>query len=118
MSYLFGSILAVPTSDLIIMLVLNVIIIALTAAFYKELQAISFDETFAFVVNVPVDRLYLMLVSLIAITVVMTMRVVGLDHGHCPAHHARGNCRIVRQRYETHDGAFCRIECSVHLYRA
>ena len=50
----------------------------LTVAFYKELQAISFDETFAFVVNVPVDRLYLMLVSLIAITVVMTMRVVGL----------------------------------------
>ena len=78
MSYLFGSILAVPASDLAIMAVLNVIIIVLTVAFFKELQAISFDETFAFVVNVPVDRLYLMLVSLIAITVVMTMRVVGL----------------------------------------
>ncbi|MCJ7518211.1 MAG: metal ABC transporter permease, partial [Anaerolineaceae bacterium] len=52
--------------------------IAVTVAFYKELQAISFDETFAFVVNVPVDRLYMVLVSLIAVTVVMTMRVVGL----------------------------------------
>jgi zinc transport system permease protein len=78
MSYLFGSILAVSSSDLIIMLVLNIIIIVLTTVFYKELQAISFDETFAFVVNVPVDKLYLMLVSLIAVTVVMTMRVVGL----------------------------------------
>jgi len=78
MSYLFGSILAVPSSDLLIMLVLNLLIIALVAAFYKELQAISFDETFAFVVNVPVDRLYLMLVCLIGLTVVMTMRVVGL----------------------------------------
>jgi len=78
MSFLFGSILAVPTMDLIIMLVLNLIIILIVAAFYKELQAISFDETFAFVVNVPVNRLYMLLVSLIAITVVMTMRVVGL----------------------------------------
>jgi zinc transport system permease protein len=78
MSYLFGSILAVPRSDLIIMLVLNVIILVLVALYYKELQAISFDETFAFVVNVPVDRLYLMLVCLIGLTVVMTMRIVGL----------------------------------------
>lgn len=78
MSYLFGSILAVPTSDLTIMLVLNLIIISFVIAFYKELQAISFDETFAFVVNVPVDRLYLMLVGMVAFTVVMTMRIVGL----------------------------------------
>lgn len=78
MTYLFGSILAVPASDLLIMLVLNVIIIALVALFYRQLQAISFDETFAFVVNVPVDRLYLMLVCLIGLTVVMTMRIVGL----------------------------------------
>ncbi len=78
MSYLFGSILAVPNSDLIIMLVLNFIILVLVALFYRELQAISFDETFAFVVNVPVDRLYLMLVCLIGLTVVMTMRIVGL----------------------------------------
>jgi len=78
MSYLFGSILAVPTSDLALMLILNIIIIILVIAFYKELQAISFDETFAFVVNVPVDRLYLMLVGLVALTVVMTMRIVGL----------------------------------------
>jgi len=78
MSYLFGSILAVPSSDLIIMLVLNLIIVVLVALYYKELQAISFDETFAFVVNVPVDRLYLMLVCLIGLTVVMTMRIVGL----------------------------------------
>ncbi len=78
MSYLFGSILAVPSTDLIIMLVLNLIIITLVIAFFKELQAISFDETFAFVVNVPVDILYLMLICLVALTVVMTMRVVGL----------------------------------------
>jgi zinc transport system permease protein len=78
MSYLFGSILAVPRSDLVVMLVLDGIIIALTALFYKELLAISFDETFATVENVPVDALYLMLLAMIALTVVMMMRVVGL----------------------------------------
>ena len=78
MSYLFGSILAVPASDLAIMFVLNIIILVLVTLFFKELQAISFDETFAFVVNVPVDKLYLMMVCLIGLTVVMTMRIVGL----------------------------------------
>ena len=78
MSYLFGSILAVPRSDLVVMLVLDGIIIALTALFYKELLAISFDETFATVENVPVDAIYLMLLAMIALTVVMMMRVVGL----------------------------------------
>ncbi|MBL7201897.1 MAG: metal ABC transporter permease [Anaerolineae bacterium] len=78
MSYLFGSILAVPSSDLWIMLGLDMLIIALVVLFYKELLAISYDETFATVENVPVDAIYLVLVCMIALTVVMMMRVVGL----------------------------------------
>ncbi|MCJ7825901.1 MAG: metal ABC transporter permease, partial [Anaerolineales bacterium] len=78
MSYLFGSILAVASSDLIIMFILNIIIVTIVVLYYRELQAISFDETFAFVVNVPVDRLYLLLIAMVALTVVMTMRIVGL----------------------------------------
>jgi len=78
MSYLFGSILAVPQSDLLIMLVLNLVIIALVALFYKELLAVSFDETFATVEGVPVDAIYVVLLCMIALTVVMLMRVVGL----------------------------------------
>jgi len=78
MSYLFGSILAVPTSDLIVIAVLDMVIIALVVLFYKELLAVSFDETFATVENVPVDAIYLVLLCMIALTVVMMMRVVGL----------------------------------------
>jgi zinc transport system permease protein len=78
MSYLFGSILAVPQQDLILMAVLNVIIIVLVALFYHELQAITFDEQYAEVENIPVNFLYLMLLTLIGFTVVMMMRVVGL----------------------------------------
>ncbi len=78
MSYLFGSILAVPQSDLIIMLVLNLVIIGLVILFYKELLAVAFDETFAAVQNVPVDALEILLLSMIGLTIVMMMRVVGL----------------------------------------
>ena len=78
MSYLFGSILAVPSSDLLIMLILDLVILAVVGLFYKELLAISFDETFAEISNVPVERLYLLLICMIALTVVMMMRVVGL----------------------------------------
>jgi len=78
MSYLFGSILAVPSSDLLIMLVLDLVIILLVILFYKELLAISFDEVFATVENVPVNALYLTLMCMVALTVVMMMRVVGL----------------------------------------
>ncbi len=78
MSYLFGSILAVARAELIIILALDVLIVILVVLFYKELLAISFDETFATVENVPVDAIYMVLVAMIALTVVMLMRVVGL----------------------------------------
>ncbi|MGK7873669.1 MAG: metal ABC transporter permease [Xenococcaceae cyanobacterium] len=78
MSYLFGSILTVPREDLIVMVVLDLIVGMMVALFYKELLAISFDPVFALTRNVPVDRLYLMLVGAIALTVVMVMQVVGL----------------------------------------
>jgi zinc transport system permease protein len=78
MSYLFGSILAVPSQDLIIMLALDLVIVIMVFLFYKELLAISFDPVFATTRNVPVNGLYLMLVGAIALTVVMVMQVVGL----------------------------------------
>jgi zinc transport system permease protein len=78
MSYLFGSILTVPWADLLIMFLLDVVIVVLVVAFYKELLAISFDETYASTANVRVDAIHLLLFCLVALTVVMLMRVVGL----------------------------------------
>ena len=78
LSYLFGSILAVPTADLVIMAVLDIVIVVLVVLFHKELLAMSFDRTYAAVSGVPVDAIYLMLLALVAVTVVMLMRVVGL----------------------------------------
>ena len=78
MSYLFGSILAVSTFELVLMAILNVVILLIVIVFFKELLAISFDETYALVRNVPVDVIYMLLVGMIGLTVVMMMRIVGL----------------------------------------
>jgi len=77
-SYLFGNILTVPAIDLVFMLILDIIIIAVVAVFYKEFLALSFDEEFSTVVGVPVERLYFILLSMIALTVVVLIRVVGI----------------------------------------
>ncbi len=78
MSYLFGSILAVPTSYLWLMLGVDVLVVLVTALLFKQFLAMSFDETYARVAGVPVDVVHTILVCLIAVTVVMMMRVVGL----------------------------------------
>jgi len=78
MSYLFGSILTVPASDLGIMLVLGVLIAGFVFFYYKDLLAISYDEEFARIRGVPVVVLYFTMIGLLALTIVMVIQVVGL----------------------------------------
>jgi len=77
-SYLFGNILTVPSSDLVLMLILDVAIVLMVLAFYKAFLALSFDEEFATVVGIQVERLYLLLLCSVALTVVVLIRVVGI----------------------------------------
>ncbi len=78
MSYLFGSILSVPQSELFAMAGIGALIFLLIAYFFKDLLVMSYDEEFALVRGVPVKRLYYMLIGIVAITVVMVVQVVGL----------------------------------------
>ncbi len=78
MSYLFGSILTVSDSDLTLMAILDVIIVIVVIAFFKEFLARSFDEEFGMVVGVPVQALYYLFLVMIALTVVMLIQVVGV----------------------------------------
>lgn len=78
MSYLFGNILTVPFSDILLMAGLDVVIVALVIAFYKEFLLLSFDEEFGTVVGMPVNALYLLLLCMVALTVVVLIRVVGM----------------------------------------
>jgi len=78
LSYLFGNILMVSRSTLWVMLALDVIIVTVVWLLYKEFLAITFDEEFATVIGIPTHKLYLVLLCLIALTVVMLIRVVGV----------------------------------------
>lgn len=78
MSYLFGSILSVPRSDLLVMTIAGTGILLLVFYFFNDLLVMSYDEEFALVRGVPVRRLYYMLIGIVAITVVMMVQVVGL----------------------------------------
>jgi zinc transport system permease protein len=77
-SYLFGNILTVPASDLLLMITLDGVIILVVSLLYKEFTALSFDEEFSKVMGLPVERLYLTLLCLIALTVVLLIRIVGI----------------------------------------
>ncbi len=77
-SYLFGNILLVPRGDILLMAVLTTVIVVVVAFLYRELQAVTFDPDYAKVMNLPVEGLSLLLLVLIALTVVMLIRVVGI----------------------------------------
>lgn len=78
MTYLFGNILLSTTRDLWYVLFLDLFIIASVAYLFKWLVAMIFDEEFARVTNVPVFPLYLFLLALIALSVVVLIRSVGV----------------------------------------
>jgi zinc transport system permease protein len=78
MSYLFGSILTVPASDLLIMLSLVLIVSCVVGYFYKDLIAMAYDEEFARARGVPVKGLYFLLIGTLALCIVMIIQVVGL----------------------------------------
>ncbi len=78
MSYLFGSILAVPQSDLWQMLVMCLSVGLIVIFFYNDFLAMSYDEEFAQLRGVPVKGLYFLLIGMIALSIVMIIRVVGL----------------------------------------
>ncbi len=78
MSYLFGSILTVPTSDLWMMVAIGILMTTLVGFYYKDLLALSYDEEFARIRGIPVKVLYFTLIALLAVTIVLVIQVIGL----------------------------------------
>jgi len=78
MSYLFGNILLVSAANLRFMLITDVILLLAITVWYRQFLAVVFDEEFARLRGVPVMFFYLLLLTLIAVTVVMLIQVVGL----------------------------------------
>jgi zinc transport system permease protein len=77
MNFLFGNILWVSHSDILLLLSLDVLIASAVALFYRRFLAICFDEQQALLQKLPVQALYLLLLCLVAIAVVLLIQVVG-----------------------------------------
>jgi zinc transport system permease protein len=78
MSYLFGSILTVGKTDLWLMLALSTVIVGFFLRFYHIILFIAFDEDYARTHNIPVRLFKYLLISLVALTIVMNIRIVGI----------------------------------------
>jgi zinc transport system permease protein len=76
--YLFGSILTVTRSDLVLIATLGAIGLATIALLYRALAAAVLDEEGARVAGVPIGVLNIAVATLAAVTVALSMRVVGI----------------------------------------
>jgi zinc transport system permease protein len=77
-SILFGNILLIHFSDIVLMAALVVAIIVISFLLFKDLQILTFDEEFARISGIHVPMLNFVLLLLVAFTTVVLIKVVGV----------------------------------------
>lgn len=77
MNFLFGNILWASALELKILLVFDVIVILLSLLLHKKFVAIAFDEVECKIQKVSVYSLFFLLLTLVCLTVVFLVQVVG-----------------------------------------
>ncbi|MDX9881130.1 MAG: metal ABC transporter permease [Prolixibacteraceae bacterium] len=78
MSYLFGSILTVTGSEILLMAALNILLAGFFIFFFRPILYVSFDEDFARTSGIPVNLMNYLMMALVALTIVLNIRVVGI----------------------------------------
>ena len=76
-SLLFGSILGVSTSDVVVTFIIGFIVVAILFALLKEFTLVAFDATMARSLGYPVFLLDLLLLLLVSATIVVSLQTVG-----------------------------------------
>jgi ABC-type Mn2+/Zn2+ transport system permease subunit len=75
--YLFGSVLSVTPTELKIVLAMSLLVLAIVTLFAKELYFIAFDQEMAEASGVPARKIFYLLLTLVAVTVVISLKTVG-----------------------------------------
>ncbi len=75
---LLGDVLAIQTSDLLVIAVMGAAMLAIVFAIYKELVLVTFDPVQAEVIGLPVSWLHELLLALMAVTIVISIQTVGI----------------------------------------
>ena len=77
-TWLFGNILLISNTDLLLLALLDIIILVLVSRFYPQIEASSFDEEFARVRGVRTDAVFLALLAITAVAIVLLQTFVGI----------------------------------------
>jgi len=76
-NYMFGSILAINKSDVVLSVILSFIVLVLYLFFYSRIFAVTFDESFAKATGINAGMYNMLIALLTAVTIVLGMRLVG-----------------------------------------
>jgi len=76
--FLFGNLLGVTKTDLLVTFILGGIVLLTIFLFYKEFLVISFDPILATTLRLPAGFFRYLLLILIAVTIVVALQVVGI----------------------------------------
>ncbi|AZU63350.1 metal ABC transporter permease [Neobacillus mesonae] len=77
-SYLFGSVTAVSRTDLAVILIISVVVVATIILLYKELFILSFDEEHAKASGIPAKTIHFIFIVMVALVIAASMRIVGI----------------------------------------
>jgi len=77
-AYLFGNILTIAPADILASAVLSVVVLLLFGIFTREIIYVAFDPAFAKTQQLPVRLIEYLMMCLIAITIVLAIRMVGI----------------------------------------
>jgi ABC-type Mn2+/Zn2+ transport system permease subunit len=77
-SFLFGSVLAVGTFDIYLTIALAVLVLSAVIFFFRPMFLFCLDEELAGVSGIPVGPIHYMLLTLLAVTVVVAIKILGV----------------------------------------
>jgi zinc transport system permease protein len=77
-SYLFGNILAISNTEVFLSVILSLVVLAVIYFFYWDLFSATFDEEYAKTTGIKTNFINSLLTVLTAITVVLSVKVVGI----------------------------------------
>ncbi len=75
--YMFGSILAMSSTDVVVSIILSAAVLVLYCVFYNKIFSVTFDESFAAATGTKTGMYNTLIALLTAITVVIGMRIMG-----------------------------------------
>lgn len=76
-NFLLGNLLWITSADLFWLSIMTCLILAIVLCFYRPFLTICFDEEQALLQGIPLQKIYLLLLTLIAITIVLLIQTIG-----------------------------------------